>query len=110
VPVFAEAHGIRAVLLVLAACVAAPALEETLFRGILFRALRCRWSFPAAAALSAVIFALGHTRWSALLPYLLLGALFAWLYERSGSLVAPAVAHGAFNGFNLAIILVLYAG
>lgn len=109
VPTLAFAAGpARMAALLVAACGLIPALEETLFRGILFRALRRQWPFWLAALGSAVVFGVGHVGWVAFLPYSLLGALFAWLYERSGSLVAPAVAHGAFNAFNLAILLVLY--
>ena len=109
VPLFAIGHGWQArVLLIVAACVIVPILEETVFRGILYRALRRQWSFAPAALASAAVFALAHLTWVGLAPYLLLGVVFAYLYERSGSLVAPWAAHGAFNAFNLAILLTLY--
>jgi membrane protease YdiL (CAAX protease family) len=109
VPIFATAAdwGSRAALM-LAACVIVPALEETLFRGILYRGLHSAWSVAPAAGVSALIFAVGHMSWAGLLPYLLLGLALAWLYERTGSLLAPAVAHGAFNAFNLAILMALF--
>jgi membrane protease YdiL (CAAX protease family) len=109
VPLFATEQGWQArVILIVAACVVIPVLEETVFRGILYRALRRQWSFAPAALASAAVFALAHLTWIGLAPYLLLGLLFAYLYERSGSLLAPWAAHGAFNGFNLAILLTLY--
>jgi len=109
VPLFAAEQGWQArVILIVAACVVIPVLEETVFRGILYRALRRQWSFAPAALASAAVFALAHLIWIGLVPYLLLGLLFAYLYERSGSLLAPWAAHGAFNGFNLAILLTLY--
>jgi membrane protease YdiL (CAAX protease family) len=36
------------------------------------------------------------------------GVLLAWLYERSGSLLVSAAAHGAFNAFNVAMLMVLF--
>ncbi len=96
------------VMLIVAACVVVPFLEETLFRGVIYRALRRNWSFAAAALASAAIFAVIHMSWGGLIPYLVLGLVFAYLYERSRSLVAPWAAHGAFNGFNLAILLALF--
>jgi membrane protease YdiL (CAAX protease family) len=107
-PVFFSAKGwMSKAMLVVSACTLVPALEETLFRGVLYRALRARWSAAPAAAGSAAIFALGHLSLAGLLPYWLLGVVFAYLYERSGSLLVPTAAHGAFNGFNLALLLVL---
>jgi len=109
VPVFAAASDpVSRAALVVVACAAIPALEETLFRGIVYRALRATWSPLFAAFASALIFAVGHMSWVGFLPYLLIGLMLAWLYERSGTLLAPAVAHSTFNGFNLAILLVLF--
>lgn len=109
VPVFATAGDWGGRLaLVLAACAVIPVVEETLFRGILYRSLRRIWPLLPAAAASGLIFAVGHMSWVGILPYLLLGMVLAWLYERTGSLLAPAVAHGAFNGFNLAILVALF--
>jgi membrane protease YdiL (CAAX protease family) len=109
VPLFATDQGWQArVILIVGACVVIPILEETVFRGILYRALRRQWSFAPAALASAAVFALVHLSWVGLAPYLLLGVVFAFLYERSGSLLAPWAAHGAFNGFNLVILLTLY--
>ncbi len=107
-PMFVAEQGLWArVAFIVAACVVVPIIEETLFRGVLYRALRRQWSFAPAAFASAAIFAVAHLLWIGLVPYLLLGLLFAYLYERSGSLLAPWAAHGAFNGFNLAILLAL---
>ena len=90
------------------ACLAIPALEETIFRGLLYRGLRRSWTMWPAALGSGVVFAIGHGSWTGALPYLILGVVLAWLYERTGSLLAPAVAHGASNAFNLALLLALY--
>lgn len=96
--------------LVAATLALVPLIEETLFRGVLFRSLRAVWPFWAAAGASALIFAVGHMSWPALLPYFLVGLVLARLYERTGSLLAPAVTHAAFNAFNLAIIMFLFGG
>ncbi len=109
VPVFASAGGgASRVALVVVACAVVPVLEETLFRGIVYRSLRSAWSPLPAALVSALIFSVGHLSWVGFLPYLLVGLALSWAYERSGTLLAPAVAHGVFNGFNLALLLVLF--
>jgi len=109
VPILATAPGWQTKLLLVAvACVVVPVLEETLFRGVLYRALRRHWSFTPAAIASGLVFSVSHLNPTAVIPYLLLGILFAYLYERTGSLLAPAVAHGAFNAYTLVVVLAIF--
>ncbi len=95
-------------LIVVAVGMVGPALEETLFRGILFGGLRRRWSLWAASALSAALFAVVHLNVAGFASYFLLGLLFAYLFERTQSLVAPWAAHSAFNIFNLVMLFALF--
>lgn len=76
----------------------APVFEEIAFRGLLFGLLRRRFSLAPAAMISAGIFALAHgygvlgfasVFWS--------GLVWAWAYEKTGSLVPGMVAHGINN-------------
>lgn len=76
----------------------APVFEELAFRGLLFAVLRRRFSFVPAALLSASIFALAHgygligfvsVLWS--------GFLWAWIYEKTGSLIPGMIAHAVNN-------------
>jgi len=85
-----------------------PALEETLFRGILFGGLRRRWSYWPAALVSAAIFAVVHQHLAGFVTYLLLGLIFAYLFEASRSLVTSWAAHAAFNIFNLMLLFALF--
>jgi len=93
------------VMIVLTAVVVAPLVEETLFRGILFRAANVRLPFWTAAFASGFIFATGHYLLVALLPITLLGMLFAFLTRRSQSLLASAGAHAIYNGIITAMML-----
>lgn len=86
----------------------APALEETLFRGVLFGGLRQRWSYWPAALVSAAIFAVVHQHVAGFVTYLLLGLIFAYLFEASRSLVTSWAAHAAFNIFNLMLLFALF--
>ena len=109
VPVFAAASGWESTAaLVAAACLVIPVLEETLFRGILYRALRVWWPAIGAALASGLVFAVGHMSFVGLLPYLLIGVALAGLYERQKTLLAPAVCHAAFNAFNIVILYALF--
>lgn len=76
----------------------APIFEELAFRGLLFAMLRRRFTFLPAAFLSATIFALAHG-YSLLgfISVLWSGFLWAWLYDRTGSLIPGMVAHAVNN-------------
>jgi len=76
----------------------APVFEELLFRGLLYGTLRARLAWPLAAAGSALVFALAHGYGAAgFLSVFLSGVLWAWVYERTGSLLAPILAHVVNN-------------
>jgi membrane protease YdiL (CAAX protease family) len=80
------------------AVVFAPFFEEIVFRGLLFASLRRQFGLGASAALSAATFAAIHGY--SLLGFLSVfwsGLLWAWAYEKTGSLLPGMVAHGADN-------------
>lgn len=83
----------------------APILEEVVFRGVLFQALRHRMGVGWGVALSSLAFALVHIELIA--QPVFLGALFvlaaylALLLHWTRSLVVPIVAHSTFNVITL---------
>jgi CAAX protease family protein len=82
--------------------VIAPVAEETFFRGFLFAGLRNNYPFWIAAGVSASIFAAGHMVPGAILPLYVLGFLFAWLRERTGSIWPSIAMHVLNNGLYFA--------
>jgi membrane protease YdiL (CAAX protease family) len=78
------------------AIVAAPIFEEFIFRGLIFGGLRRSFGVWPAAISSAAIFALMHPPVS-VLPVFVLGLATALVYERTRSLLAPMLAHAAYN-------------
>lgn len=87
-------------LLLLAAGVGAPLAEESLFRGLLYGALRgTPFGVAGAALLTAVMWALLHANYSVygLVAITLIGLYLAFLRERTGTLLTPIVCHGAYN-------------
>ncbi|MET0266480.1 MAG: CPBP family intramembrane glutamic endopeptidase [Duganella sp.] len=84
------------------AVIAAPLCEEFIFRGLIYGGLRR--SLPAwqAMAASAAIFAVVHPPLS-MLPVFVLGLCTAWTYERSKTLLAPMLVHGAYNAVILLV-------
>lgn len=76
----------------------APIFEELAFRGLLFALLRRRLAFVPAALLSAGIFALAHGYgWIGFISVLWSGLLWAWAYEKTGSLLPGMIAHALNN-------------
>jgi membrane protease YdiL (CAAX protease family) len=87
-------------------CVAAPLVEETLFRGLLLESLRPRGA-QMAVLLSAVAFAAWHFMPAALVYYAALGAALGGLYLKRG-LACSIAAHAGFNGvLTIAAIMVV---
>lgn len=97
------------------AVIAAPLVEELVFRGVLFQGLRERLSVRSAIVLSAVLFALAHVELYAVGVTVgrlvnvgslaLLGAWLAGVFHLAKSLVVPAVAHAVFNGVVIVLSL-----
>lgn len=83
--------------------VVAPFCEELYFRAFLFRAFRGFARLLTAALLSGLAFALFHVNLAVILPFALIGALFAWSMERSGSLWTSIVAHFLVNSLSFAV-------
>ncbi len=85
--------------------------EEIFFRGYLYRSLRGRWGVAAAAAVSSILFGIRHATqlgllapdypWGAAIAWSLFATVaglgFCWLFEKTGSLTAPVLAHYLLN-------------
>lgn len=84
-----------------------PAAEELIFRGQVFSLLRAKMPWRAAMLLSAFIFALYHGNMVQGIYAFVLGLLMAWLYEKSGSIMAPWLFHA---GANLCSVFLTFAG
>lgn len=81
--------------------VAAPVVEELVFRGFLAEALRDRGK-RVAIWLSAIAFSVAHLRFSQFRYYVAMGLLLGLVYWRRG-LVGSITAHATFNGMLLLI-------
>jgi membrane protease YdiL (CAAX protease family) len=90
---------------ILISMVAAPVVEEILFRGSLAQSFLDEGKRRTAMWVSAIAFAVWHFNPSALRYYALMGMLFFALYRRGG-LVRSMAAHCAFNG-TLTVVAIL---
>ena len=99
-----EGSLVRILLAFVVIAVAAPVVEELLFRGVVLESLRRRGAF-FAVFVSSVLFALAHL--GGLVYYTGCGVVLGVLYWRRG-LWASISAHAAFNG-SLVLLAVLVA-
>ena len=74
-----------------------PPIEELLFRGTLYPALRKRFRPWSANLISSAVFALSHHYSFGLPNILVIGVLGAYAYERTRSLWTPIVFHVLWN-------------
>lgn len=86
----------------------APVFEEVVFRGVLYSSLRRRFSAPFAMVASALIFALAHGYGTfGLVTIFWSGLLWAWAYEKTGSILPGMAAHALNNSLVCATVLLL---
>lgn len=79
----------------------APLAEEVFFRGFIFAGLRRPLGAGGAMVASGLVFAAFHVNGpetvGLVLPFALIGVLFAWIYYRTGSLWLSIATHLLFN-------------
>jgi len=113
-PIAGEAEGTftQFVLLLLLACIAAPIVEETMFRGLMYRHLRdsSRRMSPMASILlsafiSAVIFAIIHPEGLLGTPAKAsIGLALAFMREWRGTLIPSMIMHGVNNAVVITLL------
>jgi uncharacterized protein len=81
------------------ACIAAPFLEEMLFRGVILRSFLQQYTRLQALLWSALIFGLAHLNAYQFFTAFVLGLVLGWLYERTRSLWPSIFLHAAFNSY-----------
>ena len=113
--IFSAAAHDRPALITLAviAVLGAPLVEETFFRGLLLRSLRCRLGVAAAVTIQAVAFGAAHITptlgWrntAVVLALVLVGVMLGAVAERYRRLGPCIWAHGWFNLLPAAVLLV----
>jgi membrane protease YdiL (CAAX protease family) len=119
-PIIAELGGGNVLVIVqilLLGCIAAPIVEETMFRGVLYRHLRGASaasgvvvSTVLSTAVTGFIFAAIHPQgWVAIPALMGLATGFALAREWRGTLIPSIVMHGLSNGLVLGMIVFIAA-
>ena len=89
----------------------APIVEETVFRGMMYRGFfenfadrNERWAFRLALFFSALLFAGAHFELLQLPGLFFVGLLLAYLVKKTGRLVPSIVTHASFNAVAFAYV------
>jgi uncharacterized protein len=93
------------------AAITAPIAEESFFRAYALRALTVRYGFPIGVAVSSLFFGLLHLTGGVgwvFIPLIVIGAILAWGYGRTGNPITNITAH-ALNNL-IGVILLLTGG
>lgn len=98
--------------ILISAVILAPLLEEPVFRGVLQTCLMRlqggrRWP---ALVLTSLLFSVTHAwvvPWQNLVPLFVLGLVFGYVYERTGSLMTAVLTHAGFNAINVGIVVAM---
>ena len=93
-------------LLVIAAVVLAPIVEELIFRGCLYRFLKSQTTLLPAQIASGILFSIIHWNLLSFLPLVLVGIFLARVYEKTGSILVAIWFHAFFNAFSLGMLFI----
>ncbi len=77
--------------------VAAPVLEELLFRGVVLNGLLKNYSSPKGLVFSAFFFGLVHGNWAQGISAFIFGLFVGWIYWKTESIIPGIAAHFSTN-------------
>ena len=93
---------------ILVTSIAAPLVEELLFRGIVYKRLRTIMNITPAMIISAALFGLVHGNMVQFVYAFLIGLIFAFVYEKFKTIWAPIILHASAN--LLSVIITALSG
>lgn len=89
---------------IISAGVVSPVYEEIFYRGFIYRWLRVRLGMNWGIVISSLIFTIAHFPTLNAMPVNFInGVVFAWVYEKTGSVIPGMIVHGVFN--TIAVLL-----
>ncbi len=89
---------------VISAGLISPIYEEIFYRGFVYRWLRVRLGMNWGIVISSLIFTVAHFPTINAMPVNFInGIVFAWTYEKTGSVIPGIIIHGVFN--TIAVLL-----
>ena len=103
----AHASTPRVIAMLAMMAIVGPLVEEALFRGAIFRALRKTYTAGLAIVVTATLFGMVHGAWQIFVPIAIVGLALGALRAASGSSIPGALSHVAFNGMTCALLVVM---
>ncbi|MGI6094155.1 MAG: HAD hydrolase-like protein [Lachnospiraceae bacterium] len=88
-------------LILLTVGILAPIAEELTFRALIYRRIREYANVKWGILISSLLFGLYHGNVIQFVYATIMGAVFAWLYEKTGRLLIPILAHMAVNSWSV---------
>ncbi len=86
------------------ASIISPVYEEIFYRGFLYKFFSSKFGITVGMLFSSFIFMIVHIPTLNTLPVnFVSGLIFAWVYQKTGSVIPCIIMHGLFNG--IAVIL-----
>ncbi|MGI5911674.1 MAG: CPBP family intramembrane glutamic endopeptidase [Syntrophomonadaceae bacterium] len=105
-----EASSISFIFLLVIGAVLAPISEELYYRGMVYPVFRFYMGPLGGAIVAGLIFGLVHWDLWRAIPLAAGGAILCYIYEKSGSILVSAVAHGTWNGIMALIVCLTSSG
>lgn len=97
-------------MIIFAGAVLAPLSEELFYRGMIYPVFRGKLGPVWGAVLTGLVFGAVHgDAWRAV-PLAIGGAILCYFYEKSGSILVPALAHGIWNGLMSLVVYMSLGG
>lgn len=93
---------------IIGAVIVAPIAEEIIFRGMITKLLLDEYRPAKAILISALIFGIIHFNPAQIPGAIVLGALFGWLYYKTGSIIPGIILHFINNA--AAVVGAIYLG
>ena len=91
-------------MMILSIGVFGPFVEEFVFRGVLLQSFQRTGRIIGSIVLSSVMFGMMHMNFNQFGYGAVMGAMFALLFEATGSVLAPFIAHAFFNSIEVVML------
>ena len=102
---FRSGSPLQKAIMIPAAVILAPVGEEICYRHVIFKNLETATGTVPAMWITAMLFSMAHLNLRVFPALLLLGVWLTLLYRKTGSLLAPMIAHALFNGITITFLL-----
>lgn len=94
------------IVVIFTSVILAPVIEEIFFRGFIYRVIKKHTGVISATLITGFLFGMAHGALASIVPLSIFGMFVCYIYERSGKLWVPMIAHAIFNTSAVIMILI----